>query len=157
MHFQKITVGLLTLSLSYISTFPVLATEVSEKDKCISETRKVAQKLVENRNVKLKFEVTDISKYEKDYPANRPLGFAFYFSGWATGDIMNSPQFLKIATTRIIRNCPNVAQVNFGEYQTDWSITVGLMHDGDIKRFKCVNPNDFTVSPKLKWGETVCL
>ena len=157
MHVHKVIVGLLTLSLSYISTFPVLATELSEKDKCISETRKVAQKLVENRNVNLRFDVRDISKYEEDYPVNRPLGFDFVFEGWATGDIMNSPQFLKIATTRIIKNCPNVAQVNFGEYGTDDIISVGLMHDGSIRRFKCFNANDLTVSSKLKWGEKICI
>ncbi|WP_414623838.1 hypothetical protein [Calothrix sp. CCY 0018] len=157
MHIQKIIVGLLTLSLSCISNSPVLATEVSSKEKCISETKEVAQKLIENRNVKLRFDVRDISKYEEDYPYNRPLAFDFAFEGQATGDIMNSPQFLKIATTRIIRNCSNVAQVNFGQYQTDWSITVGLMHDGNIRRFKCFDPSELTVSSKLKWGETICL
>ncbi|NJN11525.1 MAG: hypothetical protein HC815_27540 [Richelia sp. RM1_1_1] len=148
--------GLLSLSLSYIPTFPVLATELSE-EQCISETKKVTQKLVENRNVRLIFRVTNISEDQEDYPYNRPLAFHFSFEGDATGDIMNSPQFLTIATTRIIRNCSNVAQVSFGEYQTDWGIIIGLMHDGSIKHFKCFSPSELTSSSKLKWGETICL
>jgi len=157
MRIYKLFVGLFTLSLSYISTFPVSATESLKNQKCISETRRVAQKLVENRNVKLRFDVTNISQYEKDYPYNRPLSFQFSFEGRAAGDILNSPQFLQIATKRIVNNCTNVSKVSFGEYATDWSTTIGLMHDGSVKEFKCVHPNNLTVSSKLKWGETICL
>lgn len=64
---------------------------------------------------------------------------------------MNSPQFLKVATKRIINSCPNVGKVSFGEYRTDWIIVVGLLHDGSIRRFKYVSPD---VSPS--WGERIC-
>lgn len=157
MRIYKLFVGLSALSLSYISTFPVSATESLENQKCISETRRVAQKLVENKNVRLRFDVKNISKYEKDYPYNRPLSLQFSFEGNAAADIMNSPQFLQIATKRIVNNCTNISQVVFGEYATDWSTTIGLMHDGSVKEFKCVNPNNLTVSSELKWGETICL
>ncbi|MEB3218428.1 MAG: hypothetical protein VKN72_19645 [Nostocales cyanobacterium 94392] len=157
MHIHKVIIGLFALSLSCIPNFPVTATEVSEQEKCISETKAVAQKLVENRNIKLRLDVINLSEYEEDYPVNRPLAFHFSFEGWATADIMNSPQFLTIATTRIIRSCPNVAQVSFGEYATDWSTIIGLMHDGNIRHFKCYDPSELTTSSKLKWGETICL
>jgi hypothetical protein len=157
MHIYKLFAGLFTLSLSYISTFPVLATELSEKDKCILETRRVAQKFVENRNVKIRLNVINISEYEENYPYNRPLAFLFSFEGNAAGNIMSSPQFLQIATKRIINNCANVSKVSFGEYATDENVTIGLMHDGSVKEFKCFSPSELTVSSKLKWGEEICI
>ncbi|HEY9637330.1 MAG TPA: hypothetical protein V6D14_28275 [Coleofasciculaceae cyanobacterium] len=68
---------------------------------------------------------------------------------------MESPVFQKAIASEIIKSCGSVGAVTFGRHRTDWSITLGVMSDGTIRQFECVNSDP--ERDKLSWGQQVCL
>ncbi len=55
-------------------------------------------------------------------------------------------------TTRVIKNCTQIALVSFGVYQTDGGSAYGLKN-GRIIQFACREPGE---GRKLVWGEVYC-
>ena len=75
--------------------------------------------------------------------------------GSATQSILNSEKFLTAIATDIINKCPKISMVDFGQDQTDYGKSYGLLEDNKIGIFKCV---DWEVAPKkLDWGYISCL
>jgi hypothetical protein len=88
-------------------------------------------------------------------PNGRPLSVTIIVDGDAADSVMSSPVFQKAITSEIIKSCGSVGAVTFGRHRTDWSITLGMMSDGTIESFKCIDP-DPEVN-KLSWGQQICL
>jgi len=90
---------------------------------------------------------------DPDAPKDRPYSYEFRMGGTPAITVMESPEFRKIIATRIIKNCLSVAIVTFSVDHTDYQITYGLMKDGMIKQFKCVDIN----VTKPRWGYISCV
>ncbi|WP_414541708.1 hypothetical protein [Nostoc sp. CCY0012] len=108
----------------------------------------------------------DNSERYLNLPPGRNIEYIFHLGGYRrngreliTGiqTIGNSPQFMKSISQEIITKCSSVNSVSFGStFAPGCGITWGIMNDGTIKEFTMVD--DWEVrSPKLKWGESVCM
>jgi hypothetical protein len=130
------------------------AEEVKSDNDCAG-TIAIAQTAIEKgRNVQVVIRSNDISKDYPDHPKNRLYQYSFSMQGAATNTIMSSPKFLEIIATRIIRNCNSVALVSFGFDNSDHFETLGLMKDGTVKYFECLDPGQ---NAKISWGYIICL
>lgn len=68
--------------------------------------------------------------------------------------MMGSPVFQRAIASEIINSCNSVGAVTFGRYQTGWVSTVGLMRDGTIQNFECIEHAPDKGSPS--WGQEWC-
>jgi len=67
---------------------------------------------------------------------------------------MRSPKFQSSIATEVIRNCSTVGSVIFGLDHSGWSSSIGLMDNGKIEPFECLDHD--VANPKLKWGQEYC-
>jgi hypothetical protein len=113
-----------------------------------------AQSVIETgRDVQVVIRSQDISKSYPDFPKNRPYAYIFSMQGSATHSIMSSPKFMDIIATRIIKNCKSVSLVSFAYDNSDNFETLGLMKDGTVKYFECLDPGQ---NAKISWGYIIC-
>jgi hypothetical protein len=99
--------------------------------------------------------IVDGSQDYSDHPDDRPQIVQFRLDGKAADSVMESPVFQKAIALKIINSCGSVGAVIFERDRTDWSTTFGLMPNGTIKQFECVDPDP--ERNKISWGQQVCL
>jgi hypothetical protein len=108
---------------------------------------------------KLKTKVVRISQSKHSYsdgPANKPLAYTFAMTGPATQSVMFSQKFLTDISEDIVSMCPSVSLLKFGFDMSDNEITFGLMNNGKVQQFKCIEFRQERVIP-IRWGQVICL
>jgi hypothetical protein len=78
--------------------------------------------------------------------------YTFGFKGPEAKTIMNSGRLQESVANQILTGCTSLSAVRFG-YWNGWFQTYGLMPDGKIKPFECIEPG---VGNKPKWGQVIC-
>lgn len=131
----------------------IQAQEVKSEKDCAGTIVNAQSAIEKGRNVQVVIRSNDISEDYPDHPDNRPYGYNFSMQGAATNTIMSSPKFMEIIATRIIRNCDSVGLVSFGFDNSDNFETLGLIKDGTVKYFKCLDPGH---NVKINWGYIIC-
>ena len=147
-----ITAG--SLSLSTIVLAPQAKSQEIEKV-CQSAIRDAKQCVERRRSITVMTETVDRSQLYPNHPDGRPLIVEITLDGNAADSVMNSPVFQKAITSEIINSCGSVGGVSFGRRKTDWYLTFGLMPNGTIQSFECVDPNPEING--LTWGQQICL
>lgn len=107
------------------------------------------------RDIIVTTDIVDHGELYSNHPNGRPLSVAIIVDGNAADSVMSSPVFQKAIISEIIKSCGSVGAVTFGRRRTDWSITFGVMSDGAIKGFECIDPGPGV--NKLSWGQQICL
>jgi hypothetical protein len=144
-----------SLSLSAV----VLPSQVRSQPKgqtCEAAIANGRQRITAGRSITIvSSNILDGSQTYPDYPDGRPKIVHISLDGKAASSVMESPVLQKAISSEIISSCGSVGAVTFGRYRTDWSSTFGLMPNGTIKQFECVDPDPDR--DKLSWGQLVCL
>ena len=153
---QIITTGLIIAEIMLLFSSSAQAQNKKPSVECNTVLQKAKKQIQNNRKVKVVYTgQEDISQHYKIYPINRPFSYQFVLVGSATQSILNSEKFLTAIATDIINKCPKISIVDFGQDQTDYGKSYGLLEDNKIGIFKCV---DWEVAPKkLDWGYISCL
>jgi hypothetical protein len=124
---------------------------------CATTLIEVRDSLEQGRDVSvLEIRRSDVSTNYADYPAGRPISYRFKLSGSAAADIMNSSRLMTTLSQEIIESCDTVSKVTFGVDQTDWESTYGLLGQGRVEGFRCVEAGRGQ-SSSLAWGYKFCL
>jgi hypothetical protein len=147
-----IAVGSLGLSAVVLPS-PVRSEEAGES--CQVATRTARERIEQGRSITVMTYTLDHSETYPNHPNNRPLIVQIVVDGSAASSVMKSPVFQKAISSSIIKSCGSVGGVIFGKARTDWYLTLGLMPNGTIEYFECLNPNP--ERNKLSWGQQVCL
>jgi hypothetical protein len=97
------------------------------------------------------------SKHEyDDAPANKPLSYTFAMTGPATKSIIYSQKFLTNISGDIVSKCPSVSLITFGFDMSDSFVTFGLMKNGQIHQFNCIEARRKRVMT-IHWGQVICM
>jgi|GEM_PF-2205521 len=67
-----------------------------------------------------------------------------------------SPQLMTMISKDVIEHCETVSKVSFNLDQTDWEDTYGLLGQGRVGEFRCVEPGRGS-GASLAWGYNTCL
>ncbi|NET62721.1 MAG: hypothetical protein F6K47_43525 [Symploca sp. SIO2E6] len=122
---------------------------------CQVALQAVRAKLKELPNLEIaSFAKRDISKAYSDYPKERPDRYSIDMRGNQVVNLLNSPQLMTTLATQIIDNCKTVSSVSFGLANTDYGVLLGLMPNGTVQKFECLEPGQ--ARGELVWGRTYC-
>lgn len=148
-----ITAGLLSLDILLVLGTPIQAQEAETAKGCTAIITDIQNIIEKGREVTVSTRINDISDKLTGYPATRPYRYLFLLSGQASESIMHSFKFQEIIAKRIIANCNNVGMVTFAVSGTDYVLSNGLMPDGTVKSFDCI---DYQKVTHLSWGQEIC-
>jgi len=127
----------------------------AQSGSCKTTLLAVRSRLAQIKNVTVTHvDQFDRSKLYSDFPVGRPMSYNFRLKGRGAEAVMQSPKFLAGLSQRLITDCASVGAAQYGVDETDWYLTFGLMPNGQIKAFECVEP---APELKLKWGYQICL
>ncbi|HAG83358.1 MAG TPA: hypothetical protein DCL61_19990 [Cyanobacteria bacterium UBA12227] len=107
-------------------------------------------RIEQGRDIIVEIDIKDGSEKYPDHPDGRPTIIWLIVEGSAAESVMESPVFQKAIASEIIKSCNSVGAVSFNRYQTGWIYTIGLMRDGTIQKFGCVDDPE-QGSPS--WGQ----
>jgi hypothetical protein len=110
-------------------------------------------RIQKGKDIAVTTDIADHSDIYPNHPKGRPLFVTIIVDGNAADSVMSSPVFQKTITSEIIKSCGSVGAVTFGRQRTDWSITFGIMPDGTIKGFECIDPE----GSNPLWGQQICV
>lgn len=146
-----ITAGFLDLSAFIL---PPQARSQETTQSCEIALSDAKHRIEQGRDITAIATVTDGSERYPDHPDNRPKIIWLEVDGSAADSVMESLVFQKAIASQIIKSCNSVGAVTFIRYQTGWSSTVGLMRDGSIQNFECIEHDPEKGSPS--WGQNWC-
>ena len=112
------------------------------------------KRIEQGRDITVITNIKDGSELYSDHPDSRPKIIWLEVDGNAADSVMESPVLQKAIASQIIKSCNRVGAVTFIRYQTGWSSTVGLMRDGSIQNFECIEHDPEKGSPS--WGQNWC-
>jgi len=139
---------------------PVTAQEAQPVQKvrdCATTVLEARNTLEEGRDVNIsEIRSSSVSNSYSDYPEGRPMSYRFKLGGSAAADIMYSPQLMTMLSQSIIGSCGTVSNVTFAVDQTDWERTYGLVGQGRVEEFRCIEAGRGS-SSSLAWGYKFCL
>ncbi len=135
------------------SLLPILPAQANSEQDCLSTIAAVKQKLQGNRNLDMIARSSNLSKSWQDHPKGRPIEYFFGFRGPAGEAIMNSGRLQQNLANQIIKDCSNISMVKFGIRNSGWVHTYGLMPNGKVQLFECLEPGR---GVKPKWGQIIC-
>lgn len=132
-----------------------LAAQPANPARCQASVARAINRLnnVSNVQVQGRLQQSNLSQYYEDAPPQRPTGYFLYVAGNGDATVMRSTQFLTAISQDILRQCSDVGLVTISVYRTDWSRAFGVLKDGQVQEFRCIEPG---IKPKSKWGEVVC-
>lgn len=152
--YKFIATGLVTLNSLLFLAMPLQAQEIKEKKDCTATISK-AQRIIEaGRSIQVLFSTQDISELYPDHPVNRPYRYVFTMQGSANRSILSSPKFMKSIATNIINQCNSISLVTFGLYASDVDSSIGLMPNGSVNFFDCLEAG---TGRGVTWGQAICL
>ncbi|NES19734.1 MAG: hypothetical protein F6K41_12590 [Symploca sp. SIO3E6] len=135
------------------------ATSYAQLSSCQAAIQAVTAKLRDEQNIEI-VSVTkrDVSEIYSDYPKERPGGYFITMRGNQVINLLNSPQLMSILTTQIIDNCETASLVMFGFPNSDFTVPLGLMPNGTVQPFECleVSLEELEYIEKPVWGKTFC-
>jgi hypothetical protein len=161
---QALTIGIFAVAcikfteVAWVSPITVASPSLPAKecDQAITAAKSRLQKVDQIKLVGLI--KSNISQPEdKSFLLNRSQDISFQLSGPGGTNVMNSKKIMKAISNELIAHCQSVASVSFGIARTDWSQTYGIMKNGTVQLFKCVDASRDTVNIKLAWGTRICL
>jgi hypothetical protein len=147
-----ITTGALSLSPFAL---PLQARSEQTRKSCETAIADGTSRIEKGREITVTTDITDRGEIYPNHPSGRSLFVRIVLDGNAADSVMLSPVLQKAISSEIISSCGSVGAVTFGRYRTDWSSTFGLMPNGTIKQFECVDPDPDR--DKLSWGQQVCV
>ena len=112
------------------------------------------KRIEQGREITVMTNIEDGSKLYPDHPDGRPTIIKIIVNGRAADSVMESLGFQKAIASEIIKSCNSVGAVTFGLYRSGWTSTVGLMRDGSIQNFECIDHDPKKGSPS--WGQNWC-
>jgi hypothetical protein len=141
-------------------SFPIFAASssinVKECDRAVAAAKSKLQKIN-----KLQFLAVRQLKLSpsgaSDRPPNRPLMYSIVLDGRGGESIMYSPKMMQNISTELIFRCQSVSAVSFGMKNSDWTQMFGLMNNGKVQAFECVDLPREKYNRELVWGTQVCL
>jgi hypothetical protein len=157
---KNITVFWATITVCVsIFILPSKAISQETKQSCEVALLNAKRRIEQGRNITVITTVTDGtlsdgSKRYPDHPDGRPTIIWLEVNGSAADSVMASPVFQRAIASEIIKSCNSVGAVTFIRYQTGWISTVGLMRDGSIQNFECVDYDPERGNPS--WGQERC-
>lgn len=125
----------------------------SAEAQCAIGLRAARSRLESGRRVTAEISDYDLSDGSDEYLAERSFEYSFSLSGPAAESVMNSPVLMRAISTDIIEQCPSTGAVTFVLSGTDWVEMFGLMNNGQVEAFQCLDPD----VDRVPWGWTVCL
>jgi len=133
---------------------------IPAKSEAISQLCEVAikngrQRIEQGKRIIVMTRILDERENYPDHPQGRPLLVMISLDGQGADSVMKSPVFQKAIASEIIQSCSSVGAVRFARNQTDWYVTLGLMPNGTIQNFQCVDPDPSR--NRLTWGQQVCV
>lgn len=146
-----IAAGSLSLSASIL---PPQARSQATGKSCEAVILNAKKRIEQGRDITVMTNIEDGSELYPDHPDDRPTIIKIIVNGRAADSVMESPVFQKALASEIIKSCNSVGAVTFIRYQTGWSSTVGLMRDGSIQNFECIDHDPEKGSPS--WGQNWC-
>ncbi len=147
-----IATSLLTLDILSVLNTPLQA---QEKNSCAATATNVQNLIEKGREVEVSVHSFDISQEYPDHLENRPYSYEFVLKGGASTAIMSSPNFMKIIANQIVSDCKDVSLVVFVKAQSDIFEKIGLMPDGEMKFFDCIDL-DLNSNERQIWGKMIC-
>jgi hypothetical protein len=112
------------------------------------------KRIEEGREITVTANIENGSELYPDHPDDRPTIIKIIVNGRAADSVMESPVFQKAIASEIIKSCNSVGAVTFGLYRSGWTSTVGLMKDGSIQNFECIDHDPEKGRPS--WGQNWC-
>jgi len=148
------TICLTTLLIGIANLIQSSASAESERaeNSCKVAMNRAKERITKGRDLRI-VSVGNVNA-PSDHPNGRPLILQIVLEGKAAESVMSSPVFQKALASEIIKSCNSVSAVNFGMYRSGWSSMTGLMPDGTIQGFQCLEPD--RDMPKISWGQQVC-
>ena len=123
---------------------------------CNEAITNVISKLETGRDLKVTHQ--NISKhYYTDYPLGRPESISLGMTGGATTSVLSSRILMTNLATEIVQSCSSFGIVRFGRRGTDHVVTFGLLANGRVELFVCIDEEVARRGYKLRWGENICL
>ncbi len=141
-----------------LSTFilPLQARSQETKQSCEIAILNAKNRIEQGRDMTVTMDMEDGSEEYPDHPDGRPTIIWLEVDGSAADSVMASPVFQRAIASEIINSCNSVGAVSFNRYQTGWINIIGLMRDGSIQHFECVDHDPERGSP-YPWGQDPCL
>jgi hypothetical protein len=156
---NKSLISALLALYSLLLLAPVTAQEAqptSTSQDCATTVLDARNTLEQGRDVTVgDIRIANISTFYANYPEGRPMSYRFKLRGSAVEDIMRSPQLMTMLSKDIIEHCDTVGKVSFNPDQTDWEESYGLLGQGIVGEFRCVEPGSRSGS-SLAWGYNIC-
>jgi hypothetical protein len=149
--FAVITAGFLGLSAFIL---PSQARSQETTQSCEIALSNAKNRIEQERDITVEIDIKDSSEEYPDHPDGRPTIIWFEVEGNAAESVMESPVFQRAIASEIIKSCNYVGAVTFGRKWTGWISTVGLMRDGSIQNFECLEHDPRLGSPS--WGQEWC-
>ncbi|MCC5667237.1 hypothetical protein LC653_25955 [Nostoc sp. CHAB 5784] len=147
------------LFLLLLTVFPAYAQNRADeiKRKCRSSINKSKSRLEKGRKLKVvAVNVRNVADSHSVYPKESPLELVFGMEGAAVESVIsNSPQFLSSLTKDLITQCPVVSLMTFGQYRTDFFISIGRIGN-NLAIFECHPRSGELGLGKLPWGYQTC-
>lgn len=112
------------------------------------------KRIEQGREITVMTNIEDGSELYPDHPDDRPTIIKIIVNGRAADSVMESLVFQKAIAEAIIKSCNSVGAVTFGLSGSGWTSTVGLMRDGSIQNFECIDHDPEKGSPS--WGQNWC-
>ncbi|PSB33920.1 hypothetical protein [Stenomitos frigidus] len=154
---RQLTAGFLSLTALLGLTIQVQAQEMVSPPvtpSCKAALANAQKRLESGRQLKVGVTSNDVTQSYADYPRTRPTGYTFAFQGTAALTIINSPKFMTALATDVIHACDTVSMVTFAVDRSDNLVFLGLLPDGQVKTFECLEPTRTGKRPT--WGQTFC-
>jgi hypothetical protein len=151
--FAVIATGSLGLS-AFILPLQVRSEETGKSCEIVIMNAK--KRIEQEREITVMTNVIDGSEKYPSHPLDRPTIINVLVEGSAADSIMVSPVFQKAVASEIIKSCTSVGAVTFGRYQTGWTSTVGLIREGSIQHFECLDDYDERGPSQVPWGQEWC-
>ena len=146
-----ITAGFLDLSAFIL---PPLARSQETIQSCEVAMLNATKRIEQGRDITVTMDIKDGSEEYPDHPDGRPTIIWLIVEGNAAASVMESPVFQRAIASEIIKSCNSVGAVSFGVSHSGWINTIGLMRDGTIQKFECVDYEPGRGSPS--WGQERC-
>ncbi len=143
-----------SLNLSAFALPPQAKSEQTRKS-CETAVADSKVRIEKGKDITVTTDIASRSETYPNHPSGRPLFVTIIVDGNAADSVMLSPAFQKAIASEIIESCGSVGAVTFGKQATDWSITLGVMSDGRIEGFKCIDPDPEV--DRIPWGQQICL
>jgi hypothetical protein len=100
----------------------------------------------------------DIASRYPDHPIGRSQRYIYSMKGPAVDSVMGSPKLMASIAQSIIKKCETVGSVTFALASSGWGISAGILSDGRIEVFKCLEHPDprLEIKREIPWGEEYC-